>query len=277
MQILLACAKDMTTRPEPSPALLAKPRFLEEASRHALQLASFTEAELGKALKCNARLAILNKLRYLSFFDPEDSGAAVLSYNGMAYRHLRAWEFTEADYAYANSHLWICCFLYGMLRPMDQIKNYRLEGNVKLPDNDERNMFNFWQPLLTDVLIESVKQDDGCLVHLATEEMTRLFDWKRVKREVKVLKSHPNTELCTSLGFNPITNQNDDIQIINSYSILPDFFYTHMYKFCTYDITVQFPFFIHIINMPVLAFSAKKSEDHTLDLQHLKIDTTLND
>ena len=67
------------------------------------------------------------------------------------------------------------------------IKNYRLEGNVKLPHNDNRNMFDFWKPRLTDVLIDSVKQDDGCLVHLATEEMTRLFDWKRVRREVKVL------------------------------------------------------------------------------------------
>ncbi len=188
MQILLSCAKDMTTRPELSPALSTKPKFLEEAQHHVLQLAAFTEAELGKALNCNARLAVLNKLRYLSFFDPGDSGAAVLSYNGMAYRHLRAWEFTDADYAYANNHLWICSFLYGLLRPMDRIKNYRLEGSVKLPDNDDRSMFDFWKPLLTDVLIHSVKQDDGCLVHLATEEMTRLFDWKRVKREVHVLE-----------------------------------------------------------------------------------------
>lgn len=188
MQILLACAKDMTTRPELTPELSTKPRFLEEAERHVLQLAAFSETELGKALKCNARLAILNKLRYLSFFDPEGYGAAVLSYNGMAYRHLRAWDFTEAEYAYANDHLWICSFLYGLLRPMDRIKNYRLEGTVKLPDNDDRSMFDFWKPLLTDVLIDSVKQDDGCLVHLATDEMTRLFDWKRVKREVKVLE-----------------------------------------------------------------------------------------
>ena len=188
MQILLACAKNMTTRPELSPSILTKPKFLEEAERHALQLAAFTEAELGKALKCNPRLAILNKLRYLSFFDSDDSGPAVLSYNGIVYRHLRAWEFTEADYAYANNHLWICSFLYGLLRPMDRIKNYRLEGNIKLPNNDNRNMFDFWKPRLTDVLIDSVKQDDGCLVHLATEEMTRLFDWKRVRREVKVLE-----------------------------------------------------------------------------------------
>lgn len=188
MQILLACAKDMTTRPDLYPALLTQPMFQAEAERNALQLAAYTEAELGKALKCNPKLAVLNKLRYLSFFDPDGSGAAVLSYNGMAYRHLRAWEFTEKDMAYASNHLWICSFLYGLLRPTDRIKNYRLEGTVKLPDNDGQNMFDFWKPRLTDALIDSVKQDDGCLVHLATEEMTRLFDWARVKREVKILE-----------------------------------------------------------------------------------------
>ena len=188
MQILLACAKDMTTRPELYPALLTKPMFQAEAEHNALQLAGYTEAELGKALKCNAKLAVLNKLRYLSFFDPEESGAAALSYNGMAYRHLRAWEFSEADMAYAGNHLWICSFLYGLLRPTDRIKNYRLEGTVKLPENDGQNMFDFWKPRLTEALIDSVKQDDGYLVHLATEEMTRLFDWARVKREVKILE-----------------------------------------------------------------------------------------
>ena len=52
MQILLACAKNMTTRPELSPSILTKPKFLEEAERHALQLAAFTEAELGRQRAC---------------------------------------------------------------------------------------------------------------------------------------------------------------------------------------------------------------------------------
>ena len=85
MQILLACAKHMTTRSEVSPELSTKPRFLKEASRHALQLAAFTEAELGKALKCNARLAILNKLRYLSFFRSRRQRGCriILQWNGL--------------------------------------------------------------------------------------------------------------------------------------------------------------------------------------------------
>ena len=49
-------------------------------------------------------------------------------------------------------------------------------------------MFGFWKSRLTDVLINSIKADDGVLIHLATEEFQRLVDWQRVKREVRVVQ-----------------------------------------------------------------------------------------
>ena len=33
-----------------------------------------------------------------------------------------------------------------------------------------------------------MKADDGVLVHLATEEMEHLFDWKRVRCEVRIVQ-----------------------------------------------------------------------------------------
>ena len=38
------------------------------------------------------------------------------------------------------------------------------------------------------MLIDSVKADDGILIHLSTEEYEHLFDWKRVCKEVKVIQ-----------------------------------------------------------------------------------------
>jgi cytoplasmic iron level regulating protein YaaA (DUF328/UPF0246 family) len=49
-------------------------------------------------------------------------------------------------------------------------------------------MFGYWKNRLTDLLIGRVKADDGVLVHLATEEMEHLFDWKRVRREVRIVQ-----------------------------------------------------------------------------------------
>ena len=63
-----------------------------------------------------------------------------------------------------------------------------MEGKVKLEATEERTMFDFWKPRLTEELIRAVQSDDGILVHLATKEMEHLFDWKRVKKEVRVIQ-----------------------------------------------------------------------------------------
>ena len=38
------------------------------------------------------------------------------------------------------------------------------------------------------MLLDSVKADDGILIHLSTEEYEHLFDWKRVCKEVRVVQ-----------------------------------------------------------------------------------------
>ena len=186
MQILLSPAKDMTDSPSVSLPSLTTPLFLAEAEHNAAQMSELTTEELSQLLKINPQLAALNKQRYTDFpaLTPQ---AAVLSYTGMAYRHLRAAEFSSEDLAYAQQHLWMTSFLYGLTRPLDGIKNYRLEGNVVLPEHDGQTMFQFWRTRLTDVLIDAVKADDGVLFFLASGEMKQLFDWKRVTKEVKVI------------------------------------------------------------------------------------------
>ena len=95
---------------------------------------------------------------------------------------------TADDMKYAQKHLWITSFLYGLLRPADGIQPYRMEGKIKLPTTNGQTMFAYWKTRLTDILIESVKADDGILIHLATEEYQHLFDWQRVRREVRIIQ-----------------------------------------------------------------------------------------
>ena len=92
------------------------------------------------------------------------------------------------DLQFAQQRLWITSFLYGLLRPLDGILPYRMEGHIELPSGENQNMFGFWKSRLTDMLIESVKGDDGILIHLATEEYQHLFDWQRVRREVHIIQ-----------------------------------------------------------------------------------------
>lgn len=185
MQILLACAKIMNEQTNVKTPFVSEPRFQKEAGHFALLMSQRSVEEMMDMFKSSRQIAIENKLRYERFFAEEERMSAILAYYGQAYKCLQAQTLNDDDFCFAQRHLWITSFLYGLLRPLDMIHTYRLEGKVEL---DGKTMFQHWKPLLTDLLIDSVKADDGILVHLATEEMQHLFDWKQVCKEVKVIQ-----------------------------------------------------------------------------------------
>ena len=187
MQILISCAKTMG-QIEGNIPFTTQPAFLDDAVATVHQLATMSADDLQVALHTTPKIAAENMLRYGRFFDEANTAyPALLAYTGIVFKQISPECFSSEDMEYAQRHLFITSFLYGLLRPLDEIRPYRLEGNVRLPDEDGPTRFEHWQPLLTDALIEAVKADDGILVNLASSEMKRLFDWKRVCKEVKVV------------------------------------------------------------------------------------------
>lgn len=179
----------MDTKCRTAPELAGTPMFITEAEAFARDMTRYDDDTLVTMFKCSKHIAVQNRLRYQRFFDSDNPSApAILAYRGQAYRHLMADTLTADDIAYADGHLWITSFLYGLLRPTDGIHAYRLEGSLRLPAAEGLSLFDFWRPRLTELLIRSVKQDDGILVHLATEEFQHMFDWQRVRREVRVVQ-----------------------------------------------------------------------------------------
>lgn len=187
MQILISCAKTMDVGDN---ALLRStiPRFEAKAEEAVRQLQQIDASELATALGTTPKIAAGNAARFAKFFD-EDAPLtpALLAYTGIVFKQIDPSSFTKEDFDYASRHLFITSFLYGLLRPGDAIRPYRLEGRVRLPWPDGPSRFDYWKPLLTDYLVQEVKADDGILVNLASAEMKRLFDWKRVERELTVL------------------------------------------------------------------------------------------
>jgi hypothetical protein len=202
---------------------LSTPRFQNEAQAFAKDMAQYSTETIAEILGCSQQIAAQNRLRFMQFLE-EPSGRgkrfeekpklpAVLAYHGQAYKHLKAAikrEQSDAcinsaereqarlkakadtlnvdDLNYSQGKLWITSFLYGLLRPLDGILPYRMEGHIELPSGAGQNMFGFWKSRLTDILIDAVKADDGILIHLATEEYQHLFDWQRVRKEVRIIQ-----------------------------------------------------------------------------------------
>jgi len=189
MQMILASAKIMHDRLATVPAAsTTTPLFQQEAEAFARDMVQYPTETIADLLGCSMEIASQNRLRYMRFLEDRPTWPAVLTYHGQAYKHLKAETLTAADLNYAQQHLWITSFLYGLLRPLDGILPYRMEGSVELPSGGGQTMLGFWKSRLTDVLIAAVKADDGVLVHLATEEYQHLFDWQRVRSEVHLVQ-----------------------------------------------------------------------------------------
>ena len=188
MQILLSCSKTMAAQPLAAPVEATSPRFKAEAEAAARQLQALDSGRIASLLKVKPPQAARVWSAYQALTAAETPEApALAAYTGVAFRHLDPATLTAGDWRFARHHLFITSFLYGLLRPTDLIRPYRLEGNVRLPQPDGPTRFDHWKSLLTDYLIETVKADDGVLYNLASAEMKRLFCWKRVEQTLTVV------------------------------------------------------------------------------------------
>lgn len=167
---------------------VSQPVYQAQANEIALQMSQYSVEDLEAKLNINNKLAIDNFKRYQNFLSPDNhSIASVCAYTGIVFKKLNPKEFTVADFEYAQDHLRLTSFCYGLLRPLDGIVPYRLEGNVKLPNMGEQTLFAYWRNLLTDAFIADIKKAGGVLCNLASDEMKGLFDWSRVEHEVEVV------------------------------------------------------------------------------------------
>ena len=147
MQILLANAKLM--RDATSSYQLSQPLFQAQANGIATEMATKSTEEIARLLGCSTGIAKENWLRFQNYFSASPM-PAIMAYNGQAYKHLRAESLSQEELDFSQHHLWITCFLYGMLRPLDAVVPYRMEHNVRLKATAGQPLSHYWRDKLTD-------------------------------------------------------------------------------------------------------------------------------
>ena len=188
MLILLSPAKTMTGTSKIKAPQGTTPRFQQEANEIALNMTQFPIDELSRILKLSPKLAAECYRRYQDFHAENNQPLqAILAYTGVVFKNINPKDFTEADFRFAQDHLRLISICYGLLRPLDLIKPYRMEYDVKLPELGEGNMYAYWRTRQTEPLIEEVKADDNLLVNLGSMDLQPSFDWKKVEQSVRVI------------------------------------------------------------------------------------------
>ena len=172
MHIILSPAKTMAGTSKIKAPAGTTPRFNQEAIEIALHMAQYPAEELGRMLKLSPKLMMESYHRFQNFHSAEEEPLqALLAYTGVVFKNINPKDFTEADFRFAQDHLRLVSICYGLLRPLDLIKPYRMEYDVKLPELGEGNMYIYWRARQTEPLIEEVKADDNLLINLGSMDL----------------------------------------------------------------------------------------------------------
>lgn len=143
MQIIISPAKKMKEDIDSFacrdlPALLPRTRVL---LRH---LRGLDVPSLRKLLSCNDQIAELNYARFQTMDLERDLTPALLAYEGIQYRYMAPAVFTSDALEYVQEHLRILSGFYGVLRPFDGVRPYRLEMQAKLKTDFCASLYDFW-------------------------------------------------------------------------------------------------------------------------------------
>lgn len=152
------------------------------------QLQDLAPQDISKLMKISDKLGQLNYARFQSFkppFTPDNARPAVLAFKGDVYTGLAADEMSDADHAFAQQHLRILSGLYGLLRPMDLIQAYRLEMGTKFANSRGKDLYTFWNSLITDKLQAALdEQAKPVLINLASNEYFKAVNTKALNATV---------------------------------------------------------------------------------------------
>lgn len=127
------------------------PDFLPQVDALLQVARGLTAADLRRLMAISEPLAQLNLARFAGFAGAE-SAPAVSLFAGDTYTGLEAKTLGPDALRWAQGHLRILSGLYGLLRPFDAMKPYRLEMGSRLANPRGPDLYAFWGSQIAEAL-----------------------------------------------------------------------------------------------------------------------------
>ena len=118
--------------------------------------------EIGNLNMTNDKLTEKAYYDYQEFDFRDLSNPALFSYDGLVFKQFKMEDFTDINYL--NNHVYIISALYGLLKPMTGIRDYRLYF-----DNTRYDLYDFWK----DDLYKKLYEDNDLVINLASKEYSK--------------------------------------------------------------------------------------------------------
>lgn len=164
------------------------PLYPKEAKGLYKSLEGLTISDIASLMSINPQLAH-NVYQYIHAFplSKTPQRQAIFAYNGIAYQGLAPKSFSKEDMEFAQKHLVHISGLYGVLRPLDLIKPYRLEMQIPVVNNKGKDLYNFWSDTISKYLAKQMKADDNILINLASKEYAKAVNKKLLPKGYRII------------------------------------------------------------------------------------------
>jgi cytoplasmic iron level regulating protein YaaA (DUF328/UPF0246 family) len=184
MIAIISPAKSLNFESSPPINIKTSPLFLKEADYLAGKLGKLNSSKLGVLLDISPKLAHLNAERYSSW-KTATLKQAIYAYDGDVYDGMEAKTFSSQEIEFAQNHLRIISGLYGLLRPLDLIKPYRIDMGTSFATPKGENLYKYWGDKITDQLKKNLKESgSNVLINLASQEYFAVVNSKKLKARI---------------------------------------------------------------------------------------------
>lgn len=168
MKIIISPAKNMKNNLS---SQKEKELIFSEETRILLQyLQKLSCTELQEKLHISEKLATLNYDRYQNYNDQKCYSAIEL-FDGLVFKNLRYETLSDLSKNYLQKHVLIYSAFYGILRPEDAIRPYRLDMIDNITDSSQ-NLYPFWDRKIFFYL----KKETQTIINLASKEYSKMIE-----------------------------------------------------------------------------------------------------
>jgi uncharacterized protein len=199
MKIVISPAKSLDYESPLPTERFTQPDFLSYSENIQKTLKKKSAKSLSELMHISDNLARLNYQRNQEWqlpFTPQNARPALYAFKGTVYEGLDAYSLPIDKIDQIQNKLRILSGLYGLLKPLDLMKPYRLEMGTKLKLGSKENLYKFWGNTLTEALKLEMKTDE-VLINLASNEYFRVLQPKVLQRTIvtPVFKDFSNGKL----------------------------------------------------------------------------------
>lgn len=185
MLAILSPAKSLNTNLSVDRSNITTPLFLDEAAILADMMKQLSPPELASLMKLSDKLALLNAARFEQWspdHQAEELIPAIYAFNGDVYQGLDVQNLAPDALNRLTGHVRILSGLYGLLRPFDAMRPYRLEMGTKLKGQTIASLPYFWKTKITQKLNADLK--GAPLINLASNEYAAAIDLNAIEGSV---------------------------------------------------------------------------------------------